>query len=107
MFSTQAPSGAGCTTRLESGIKSINPQHFIYELLPRRTLWTDGKLAHNWVAKYADREPEKGGNLTATMLRYYKDLVSARTFAFDFTSLPFFGTLLLGTRFLARPGLIL
>ena len=42
-----------------------------------RSLHTDAKLSDTWVRKYAKREPD-GGNITAVMLRYYRDLADHR-----------------------------
>ena len=43
----------------------------------QRSLRTDSKLSDTWVHRYASREPD-GGNLTAVMLRYLREMVDHR-----------------------------
>jgi hypothetical protein len=42
-----------------------------------RSLRTDSKLSEQWVGRYSKREPD-GANLTAVMLRYYREMADHR-----------------------------
>ena len=62
-----------------ANIAMINVRVRVYDFsVQQRTLQTDAKLSDTWVRKFASREPD-GQNITAVMLRYYREMVAHRT----------------------------
>ena len=44
----------------------------------QRSLQTDSKLSEQWISRFRAREPDGGGNMTALVLNYYREMADHR-----------------------------